>query len=159
MGLGSYSMSDIKEFVSVGNYTAIAGGVTFHGKDNHPWVHNNDIVANYPFFEREGWDYPPSEGKGDITIGSDVWIGECARVLSGVYVGDGAIIGADCVVTKDVPCYAVMVGNPAKLVKYRYLMKIRDKLCDIEWWHWDKKRIADSIPDMKDVKLFVEKYG
>lgn len=97
--------------------------------------------------------------KGPIIIGNDVWIGTRAIILSGVTVGDGAVIGAGTVVAKDIPPYAIVVGNPVKIVGYRFSEEVIMKLLNIKWWDWPDKKIINSLPDFyKDVNSFVEKY-
>jgi acetyltransferase-like isoleucine patch superfamily enzyme len=72
--------------------------------------------------------------KGDIQIGNDVWIGANTTILDGVKIGDGAVIGACSVVSKDIPAYAIVVGNPARIVKYRFTPEQIQSLLEIKWW-------------------------
>ena len=88
----------------------------------------------------EAWD-----NKGDIVIGNDVWIGYEAVILSGVTIGDGAIIGARAVVTKDVPPYTIVGGIPAKPIRKRFSDEDIEFLCKIKWWDWDVDKISESI--------------
>lgn len=160
IGRHSYSMSEIRDGVHVGAFSSIAGGVHFHAKCNHPSIRNRNLVSNYSFREKWSVDYPESAyGKGDIYVGSDVWIGEGARILDGVTIGDGSIVGAQAVVTKSVPPYSVVVGNPGVIKKYRFPKKIRDKLVKIAWWNWDDDTIKGRINDLLDAYSFVEKYS
>jgi serine acetyltransferase len=82
--------------------------------------------------------------KGDIIIENDVWIGAKSTIMSGVKIRNGAIVGACSVVTKDVPPYAIVAGNPAKVVKYRFTEEQIEKLLSIEWWDWDEQKIRDN---------------
>lgn len=82
--------------------------------------------------------------KGPIYIGNNVWIGDNVTILTGVTIGDGAAIGAGSVVTRDIPPFAVAVGAPAKVIKYRFPKNIIDKLLNINWWHWDYKTIQKN---------------
>lgn len=122
----------------IGNYCSIAGDVTiFLGGE-----HRIDTVASYPFYERDGIPSAPNAyAKGDVTIGSDVWIGQGVTILSGVTIGDGAVIGACALVARDVPPYAVAVGNPARVVCYRFSKRQIAQLLDLKWWDWDRQRI------------------
>ena len=97
------------------------------------WGLDNKKVA-------EAWD-----NKGDINIGNDVWIGYQAVILSGVTVGDGAIIGARAVVTKNVPPYTIVGGVPAKPIRKRFSQEVIDKLLEIKWWNWSEERISENI--------------
>ena len=109
-------------------------------------------LSTYPFpifFEeweldgkdiRDAWD-----NKGDIVIGNDVWIGYEAVILSGVTIGDGAIIGTRALVTKDVPPYTIVGGVPAKPIRKRFDEETIQKLEEIRWWNWEEDRIKRNI--------------
>ena len=90
---------------------------------------------------RQAWD-----NKGDTIIGNDVWIGYEAVILSGARIGDGAIIGARAVVTKDVPPYTIVGGVPARLIRRRFDDAVIKKLEALRWWDWDFEKIRRSIP-------------
>jgi acetyltransferase-like isoleucine patch superfamily enzyme len=135
--------------VKIGNFCSIAPGVQIMIAGDH----RVDWVTTFPFmaFDERGWPeaknylgHPTSKGK--VTIGNDVWIGLNALILSGVTIGDGAVIGAHAVVTKDVPPYAIAAGNPAKVVKYRFDPITIDKLLAIAWWNWSDEEIKAVIP-------------
>ena len=79
-----------------------------------------------------------------IIIGHDVWIGRGATIMSGVKIGNGAVIGAQAVVAKDVPPYAVVVGNPGKVIRYRFNKDIISKLQAIKWWYWSQNEIIEN---------------
>lgn len=79
--------------------------------------------------------------KGPISVGNDVWIGTRAVVLSGVKIGDGAVIGAGSVVTRDIPPYAIAAGSPARVVRMRFPEDVRLRLLDLRWWDWDIETI------------------
>lgn len=84
--------------------------------------------------------------KGDIVIGNDVWIGSNAKIMSGVHVGDGSIIAANAVVTKDVEPYTVVGGVPAKMIKKRFPDETIQMLEQMKWWNWDYEDIYDVVP-------------
>lgn len=88
----------------------------------------------------DAWD-----NRGDIVIGNDVWIGYEAVILSGVTIGDGAIIGTRAVVTKDVPSYTIVGGVPAKPIRKRFDEETIQKLEEIRWWDWEEERIKKNI--------------
>jgi len=95
-------------------------------------------------------------------IGNDVWIGAGATLLGkggGLTIGDGAIVGAGSVVTKDVPPYAIVGGNPARIIRYRFDEAIIRRLLALKWWDWPVERIMAAKEDFKDVNLFLEKYA
>ncbi|MCB2309349.1 CatB-related O-acetyltransferase [Clostridium estertheticum] len=114
--------------------------------------HTMKSLSNYtfPIFYEE-WDLPVShitdawDNKGDIEIGNDVWIGYDAIIMSGVKIGDGAIIGTRAVVTKDVPPYTIVGGVPAKVIKKRYDDETISKLLEIKWWNWTYEKIQANI--------------
>jgi len=104
----------------------------------------------FPIFFDE-WDLDVSnitdawDNKGDTIIGNDVWIGYEAVIMSGVTIGDGAIIGARAVVTKDVPPYSIVGGVPAKQLKMRYDESTINKLQNMQWWNWSKDKIKGNL--------------
>ena len=163
IGTESYCLSEQKN-VDIGNWTSIAGGCIFHCNDNHAWIQNKQFVSNFPFGEwfmdRESREvYPMSGGKGGVTIGNDVWVGEGCQFMSGVHIGDGAIVAAGSIVTKDVPAYTMVAGNPAKVKYYKYDKETIEKLLKIQWWDWGVDTIKTHLNEFKDVKSFVETYG
>ena len=83
--------------------------------------------------------------KGDTVIGNDVWIGKNVTILPGVHIGDGAIIGANSVVTKDIPAYHIAGGNPCKIIRKRFEDELINYLEEIKWWDWDEKKIFDNL--------------
>jgi tetrahydrodipicolinate N-succinyltransferase len=95
-----------------------------------------------------------------IVIGNDVWIGAGAIILPEVKVGDGAIIGAGAVVTHDVPAYAMVVGIPAKILRYQFTQNQIDQLEKIAWWNWDDDKIVRNIRKFYgDVDQFIKEFG
>jgi len=126
---------------------------------NHPWW-----VTTYPIgdpYDRSDLmrDYNPKNLH--TVIGSDVWIGYGATLLGGVQIGDGAVIGARAVVASSVPPYAVVVGNPARIVRYRFEPSEVDVLLRIRWWEWNDEQVKRALPLLasEDVRPFVAKYG
>lgn len=93
------------------------------------------------------------DNKGDIIIGSDVWIGYEAVILAGVTIGDGAIIGSRAVVTKDVPPYTIVGGIPAKPMRKRFDDKTISRLLQIKWRDWPKERIVENMDAIKTGRI------
>lgn len=123
--------------------------------------HRVDWVTTYPFnvLWKSGkhlTGHPSS--KGDIIIGNDVWIGREAVILSGITVGDGAVVGARAVVSKDVPPYTIVAGNPARMIRSRFEDHIAQKLLKIKWWEWEDEKIALFLPKLlnNDISGFIE---
>ena len=141
----------------IGKFCSIACGAKFLFNSAN---HTLSSLSTYPFplfFEEWGlekrnvaasWD-----NKGDIVIGNDVWIGYEAVIMAGVTIGDGAIIGARAVVTKDVPPYTVAGGIPAKPIKKRYPEETIAALSELKWWDWPKERIAQNLHAIQAGKL------
>lgn len=94
-----------------------------------------------------------NHAKGDIIIGNDVWIGYEAVILSGVTIGDGAIIGARAVVTRDVPPYTIVGGVPAKAIKKRFSEDTISSLLSLQWWDWSQEKIAENIAAIKGGRI------
>ncbi len=124
--------------------------------------HRPDWVTTYPFNivfdEFKSYKGHPAT-KGSVTIGNDVWIGTKAFILSGVTIGDGAVIGANSLVATDVEPYTIVAGNPAKVIRKRFNQETIDKLLKIKWWNWDIQRIKDNMHLLLSNKVdeFVEK--
>ncbi len=96
-----------------------------------------------------------------VTLGHDVWLGHGVIVLPGVSIGTGAAIGAGTVVTKDVPPFAVVVGNPGRVLRYRFPEEVREALLAIAWWNWPREKLAEALPDIRALtaEAFCAKYG
>ena len=132
----------------IGKFCAIAKGVEFIMNGAN---HRMRSATTYPFnIMGHGWEKAtPSPDdlplKGDTVVGNDVWIGQNVTVLPGVHIGDGAIIGANSVVAKDVPPYCVAVGNPAAVVRKRFDEQTIDFLLKLKWWDWPAEKIFDNL--------------
>lgn len=132
----------------MGSFCSISDKVTLILGGNH----RSDWVTTYPFTAfTETWPeaatimgHPAS--KGDIVIGHDVWIGYGATILSGVTIGSGAVIGARAVISRDVPPYAVMAGNPAQEIKKRFDDATITRLLQLAWWNWPDEKIRANLP-------------
>lgn len=147
--------------VTIGSFCSISRGVVFVTGGVHP-VH---WVSTFPFRIRFGTERAYADGmpasNGPIVVGSDVWIGTEAMILSGVSVGHGAVIAARAVVTRDVPAYAIVGGVPARVIKMRFPEDVVKELLRIKWWTWDDERIREVVPLLSsgDVVRFVSEYG
>ena len=132
----------------IGRYCAIATGVQFVMNGGN---HRTAGISTFPFPIFEAWrglwpgefDFPTN---GDTIIGNDVWIGRDALVMPGVTVGDGAIIATRAVVTRDVPAYAIVGGNPAQVIRTRFDPDTVVRLLRIAWWDWPPDRVTAAIP-------------
>ncbi|AXK50719.1 CatB-related O-acetyltransferase [Spiroplasma alleghenense] len=124
--------------------------------------HDTDRISTYPFFIMwNGWEEQPGfkTNKGDTVVGNDVWFGYNCTILPGVKIGNGAVIGAEALVTKDVPDYAVVGGNPAKIISFRFNEEEIKQLNQISWWDWDSQKITDNLENLskRDFRILKEK--
>jgi acetyltransferase-like isoleucine patch superfamily enzyme len=133
--------------LEIGSYCSIAAEVVILLGGNH----RADWVTTYPFREFSGFWVEAADisghpvTKGNITIGSDVWIGNGSIVLSGVSVGHGAVIAARSVVNKDVPPYAIVAGSPARVVNYRFEAEVVSALLKLRWWDWPEETVRKNM--------------
>jgi len=146
--IGEYSYGRIKVLgigkLKIGKYCSMADGTLFLlGMEHRP-----DWITTYPFNELFSWarhiaGHPMS--KGHVIIGNDVWIGQQSIILSGISIGNGAVIGAGSIVTKSIPAYAIAAGNPARVTSYRFDEKTRARIEAMKWWDWPIHKIAENI--------------
>lgn len=157
VGDASAEYGSLKCHVLVGRYCSIAHRVTFEVGLNHDYRY----ATTYPFDDVRINDpvninHFDDANKNQIVIGNDVWIGCDVIILGGVHIGNGAVIGAGAVVAKDVPPYAIVVGNPARVIKYRFEPEVIQRLQNIKWWYWPAEQIRAKYPLMKDIDHFLE---
>lgn len=127
--------------VTIGHFCSISDNVKFIINNDHP----TDHISTYPFKTRILHDKPEAVSKGDIVVQDDVWIGLNATIMSGVEIGQGAIVAAGAVVTRNVPPYAIVGGVPAKVIKYRFEQDVVDKLMRIDYSQLDETFISDHL--------------
>lgn len=136
---------NINERLEIGHFCSIGPEVAFLLNSDHP----TNLVSSYPFkvqtLKTEKFE---AVSKGDIIVDDDVWIGYRATILSGVHIGQGAVVAAGAVVTKDVPPYAIVGGVPAKVIKYRFSKPVIDVLMTIDYSRLDKNMIEKHIADL-----------
>ena len=138
-----------QDHLKIGRFCSIACGAKFlFTSGNHAM--RSLSTYTFPIFFDE-WNLDPKhiteawDKKGDIIIGNDVWIGYEALIMSGVTIGDGAIIGARAVVTKDVPPYTIVAGVPAKPIRRRFNDEVIETLQSAQWWNWEKERTEKNL--------------
>lgn len=162
MGHRSYGEPIIRGDMSdivIGRYCSIAQNVVMDAGFHH----NTGFVTTYPlnvFFEklRHITGHPVS--KGQITIGNDVWVGESSIILGGITIGDGAVIAAGSVVTKNVLPYQIVGGVPAKHIRMRFPAEQIAALLKIQWWLWEESKIAEAgeLLMQTDIQKFINQY-
>ncbi len=140
------------ERLIIGRFCSIACGVKFLFNCAN---HNLKSLSTYtfPLFYEE-WNLDRADmatswdNKGDIVIGNDVWIGYEALIMAGVHIGDGAVIGARAVVTKDVPPYTIVGGVPAREIRKRFAPDVIARLLELKWWDWPMAKIRKELPSL-----------
>lgn len=148
------SITTIGKFCSIGPNVVCGWG-----------IHPTDGISTSPMFystmKQNGMTLSAEnkiEERKGITIGNDVFIGANVTILDGVTIGDGAVIGAGAVVSKDIPPYAVAVGCPVRVIRYRFDQKTRDRLLDIKWWNFSDDKLQQIEQNEFDVETFINLY-
>ncbi len=165
--LGDYSYvvndSDIA-YATIGKFVSIAA-MTRINPGNHPMQRASQAHFSYrasAYFEDEADEeaFFAWRRSHRVVIGHDVWIGHGAIVLPGRSIGTGAVIGAGSVVTKDIPAYAVAVGNPARVLRPRFADDIAARMQRLAWWDWPHARLQAALPDFRalSAEQFLDKY-
>lgn len=144
----------VLENVSIGKYCSIGRDISIiSGK------HDLDLFSTYsfygfdhksPFFNYKDENYS-FEASTHTEIGNDVWIGSYAKIIGGVNIGNGSVIGAGSIVTKDVPPYAIVAGSPARIIRYRFDEIIISKLQNLEWWEWDEEKLIREYDRLNEL--------
>lgn len=147
-----YHYPFIGDKLIIGKFCSLARGVRFiMNGANH--ATNNASTYHFAFLA-QGWEHIGADAqahatkRGDTVVGHDVWMGYEACVMPGVSIGNGAVIGTRAVVAKDVPPYAIVAGNPARIIRYRFEPAVIEALQATEWWHWSPDRIARELPGL-----------
>ena len=157
--------------ILIGNYSSLSWGIDITIGLNHVYkksfstysfhstgakYHLASYLENCPAVDQ----FSPKQTNNhfQLIIGNDVWIGKNVKIMSGLKIGSGAIIGANSVVTKDIPPYAVVVGNPAKIIKYRFDEETRKKFMAIKWWNWNLEEVLKNFPVMYNFEDFLEQH-
>ncbi len=150
--------STIGKFCSIAAHTRINPG-------NHPL---DRVMLSHVSYRSSAYGLGPDEAdffdwrrSSPVTLGHDVWIGHGAIVLAGLTIGTGAAIGAGTIVTKDVPPFAIVVGNPGRVLRLRFAERTVEQLLQIAWWDWEHARLGTAMHDIRHLSAeqFCEKYG
>src|SRR3990170_194691 len=166
MGDYSYVVNDAQiTYTTIGKFCSIAA-MTRINPGNHPMQRASQAHFTYrasAYFPGEGDDteFFAWRRKHHVHIGHDVWIGHGAIVLPGRSVGTGAVIAAGAIVTKDVPAYTIVAGNPARIIKRRFSEAITNRLAKLAWWDWDHEALRSALPDFRKLEIedFIAKYA
>jgi acetyltransferase-like isoleucine patch superfamily enzyme len=153
---GCFDYNNIAPGTKIGKFCSFASNVFIVTQD-----HLKTAITTHPFLFKPDFGLVNDDIRAahHLEIGNDVWLGYHSTILPGVsYIGDGAVVAAGAVVTRDVPPYAVVAGLPAKIIKYRFSDNIIDELLKIKWWDWPAEKIFLNYDAFYDVEKFVDKY-
>ena len=141
-----YHFDFVGDRLVIGKFCSIGAGTRFIMNGGN---HHTTWLTTYPFpIFGQGWEaaMPPSwPNKGDTVVGNDVWFGHDALLMPGVSIGDGAIVATRAVVTRAVPPYAIVGGNPATVLRYRFDHATIARLLQVRWWDWDAEKITRNV--------------
>ena len=141
-----YHFDFIGDRLVIGRYCSIAAETTFIMNGGN---HMTSWLTTYPFsIFGQGWEVAAPEAwpqRGDTRVGHDVWLGYRATVMPGITIGDGAIVASASVVTRDVPAYAVVGGNPAATLRFRFDPPTVERLLKLAWWDWDAAKVTRNV--------------
>lgn len=165
MGDYSYVVNDSQiTYSTIGKFCSIAA-MTRINPGNHPMQRATQAHFTYrssAYFPGEADEAEFFEWRRQhhVHIGHDVWIGHGAIVLPGRNVGTGAVIAAGAIVTKDVPAYTIVGGNPARIIRRRFTENVAERLANLAWWNWDRGQLRKALPDFRklDIESFLAKY-
>lgn len=146
-------------YTDVGSYTSISNKVVIGG-GMHPmeWVAMSPVFYEGRDSVKAKFSHHKRKPVERVSIGNDVWIGGQVLIKQGVRIGDGAVVGMGSVVTKDVDDYAIVAGNPAKLIRYRFERDVRDALLETKWWDLNEDALEKLSDKIKDPIAFIEEY-
>jgi phosphonate metabolism protein (transferase hexapeptide repeat family) len=165
MGDYSYVVNDSQiTYTSIGKFCSIAA-MTRINPGNHPMQRASQAHFTYrasAYFPGESDDAAFFEWRRQhhVDIGHDVWIGHGAIILPGRNVGTGAVVAAGAIVTKDVPAYTIVAGNPVRIIRRRFPEDIADRLTALAWWDWNHETLRTALPDFRALAVedFLAKY-
>ena len=152
-------------YTEIGKFCSIAANTRINALEHpleRPTTHKVSYRPNEYFrYLRVDQEFRARRRQKRVTIGNDVWIGHGAVVLPGVRIGNGAVVGANSVVTRDVPAFMIAAGAPATTMRSRFPEDVAGRLEQMAWWDWPLERLFEAIPDMQKLEIgqFIEKWS
>jgi chloramphenicol O-acetyltransferase type B len=151
LGTGTYGFPMVLDWqqnttLKIGNYCSIARNVEIFlgGSHRMDWVSTFPFAKFYPELNHLTQEFGVTNG--NVIIGNDVWLGRDCKIMSGVTIGDGAVVATGAIVTHDVPAFAIVAGIPAKIIRYRFDEATINRLLSIQWWYWPEAEIRKIAP-------------
>ncbi|MBL8575874.1 MAG: antibiotic acetyltransferase [Mesorhizobium sp.] len=152
-------------YTEIGKFCSIAANTRINALE-HPIERITQHKVSYRPNEYFRWlgvdaDFRARRQAKKVCIGNDVWIGHGAVILPGISIGNGAVVGANAVVTKDIDAYEIVAGTPARALRRRFPVEISDRVEATAWWDWPIAKLADAIPDMQSLSIeaFLERWS
>jgi len=160
----TYMMQNCQmQYSEIGKFCSIASYVRLHPVNHPTWRptthHMTYRRKSYGLGETDDEDFFDWRRGSKVVIGHDVWLGHNVVVRAGVSIGHGAVVGSSSVVTKDIPPYAIAVGNPARVIKYRFEPDVIEKLLEIQWWDWPYDTHKERLPHLMDMDRLLADFG
>ena len=149
--------ADIGKFANIASMVRINPG--FHPMEYPTLHHFTYRPTMYGMADADEADFFAWRRRQRVVIGHDTWIGHGAVIMPGVRIGNGAVVGSNSVVTKDVPPYAIVGGVAAKVIRQRFPRAISEALEATAWWDWDHTTLTERLPDFRDIRGFLAKYA
>lgn len=148
---------DIGKFANIAAMVRINPG--FHPMEQPTLHHFTYRPTMYGMDEQDDADFFQWRRRQRVVIGHDTWIGHGAVIMPGVRIGNGAVVGSNSVVTKDVPPYAIVAGVAAKVIRQRFPRAIAEAIEATAWWDWDHDTLTERLADFRDMRTFLAKYA
>ncbi len=154
---GDAIATDIGKFANIAAMVRLNPG--FHPIERPSLHHFTYRAHQYGLADQDDADFFAWRRRQRVSIGHDVWIGHGVVVMPGLRIGNGAVIGSGSIVTKDVPAYAIVGGNPARVIRQRFNRAIAEEIEAIAWWDWEHERLRECLDDFKDLRRFLARHG
>jgi phosphonate metabolism protein (transferase hexapeptide repeat family) len=149
--------TDIGKFANIASMVRINPG--FHPMERPTLHHFTYRPTMYGMAKHDDAEFFEWRSRQRVVIGHDTWIGHGAVIMPGVHIGNGAVVGSNSVVTKDVPAYAIVAGAGAKIIRQRFPRAIANAIEATAWWDWEHETLTERLPEFGDLRAFLAKYA